>query len=552
VRTAENWPSSRTHAVTAGIVVLGFLAAVARLSVDGPNQRTIALAFGAVIAIGEAMRITLPGGRDNAPLSATACLGYALVYRIGGHPANWTASQVVVVIAVAAAIGSVPQVLIGRLPSAGYLIRRVGVTGLIACIARTVLYPHLGHATHDDFLLVFSALACLGLLLDSAWAAVFAATTAPPQLTAAYFAQPIAYAQAEFGLGPEYGGYGGYGEGAVASASPTHPESAASTAQSAHVPDPAASTAMSGGSPGPAAFAGQVPEAEPSPDVAVVDRISVTRRLSRFFMVWVRECTATARICPAVAALAVAVALAADPLGLWVLPIAAAPILVMQRALRRYAAIRATYQQTIRALSRITDLAGYTEPGHARRVCRLALAIGRELGMTEPELLDLEYAALLHDLGQLSLADPLPGGATVTAAPEVVAEVAARGAEVVRQTGVLDRVAMLVEAQCTAYQDLVGGGSGRRGARASGSASTAPVSGEPALDEPGLDESALNEPGARRAAAVLRVANDFEDLRSAEPGPAAPTAALARIRLGDGRLYDPQAVAALARLVRVG
>ena len=76
--------------------------------------------------------------------------------------------------------------------------------------------------------------------------------------------------------------------------------------------------------------------------------------------------------------------------------------------------------------------------------------------MGEPELLDLEYAALLHDLGQLSLADPLPGGATVTAAPAVVAEVASRGAEVVRQTGVLDRVARVVEAQATPYADGAG------------------------------------------------------------------------------------------------
>ena len=33
--------------------------------------------------------------------------------------------------------------------------------------------------------------------------------------------------------------------------------------------------------------------------------------------------------------------------------------------------------------------------------------------MSEPDLLDLEYAALMHDIGQLSLADPIPGGATV-------------------------------------------------------------------------------------------------------------------------------------------
>lgn len=433
-------PASRTHAVTAAVAVLGFLAAVARLCVEGPVQVETALVFAAVIALGEAMRMTLPNGRDNAPLAATASLGYAMVYWIGGHAAAWSASQVVVVVAVAAAVGSVPQILAGRPPSAGYLIRRVGVTGFIASIARTMLHGELSHASHEEFLLLFSALACLALLLDTGWAAVFATTTTLPGLSAAYQV--------------------------------------------------------------PMALAGR---GEP---------LGVRRWVTRFLTMWARECAATARVCPAVAALSVAVALAANPLGLWVLLIASAPILVMQRALRRYAAIRATYQQTIRALSRITDLAGYTEPGHARRVCRLALAIGRELGLGEPELLDLEYAALLHDLGQLSLADPLPGGATVTAEPEVVAEVAARGAEVVRQTGVLDRVARVVEAQSTAY---AGGG--------------------------GHAEE-------KRAAGILRVANDFEDLCNAEPGPTAHTAAMARIRLGEGRIYDPHVVAALARLVR--
>jgi hypothetical protein len=202
------------------------------------------------------------------------------------------------------------------------------------------------------------------------------------------------------------------------------------------------------------------------------------------------------------------------------------PVLVMQRALRRYSAIRATYQQTIRALARMTDLAGYTDPGHARRVCRLALAIGRDLDLTEPELLDLEYAALLHDIGQLSLADPLPGGATVLATPWVAAEVAARGAEVVRQTGVLDRVARVLEAQPLSY-------------RAQLAVSEAAV---------GEDE-AVGDESERRAAAILRVANDFEDLRTAEPGPSAHVRALARIRRGIGDPYDPRAVESLTRLV---
>jgi hypothetical protein len=487
-------PASPIHAVGVVVVVLGFLAAVARLGVDGPVQGEIAVAFAVVIAVGEAMRLTLPGGRDNAPLAATACLGFALTYRIGGHPALWTASQVVVTVAVASVLGSLPQLLAGRPPGAGYLLRRVGVTGFIAWIARTVLHAELSQASHQEIFLVFSALACLAVLLDTTLAALFALTTASRGLPTAY--QPPrtpAYAQVV---------------GATAFPGGERP---------------------TGPGPLPESFAD---ERTPSPAQAEAARgegLGARRRLSRFLMVWVRECTETARVCPAVAALTVAVALAAGPLGLWVLPIAAAPILVMQRALRRYAAIRATYQQTIRALSRITDLAGYTEPGHARRVCRVALAMGRELGMSEPELLDLECAALLHDLGQLSLADPLPGGATVTAPPAVAVEVAARGAEVVRQTGVLDRVALLVEAQCVPHADMAAdGGHGQARVGAEGCGPGEPV----------------------RAAAVLRVANDFEDLCNAEPGPAAQLAALARIRLGEGRIYDPRAVAALARLVR--
>ena len=45
-----------------------------------------------------------------------------------------------------------------------------------------------------------------------------------------------------------------------------------------------------------------------------------------------------------------------------------APLLVTQIAFRRYAGIRATYLQTVRALARVTEVGGYVENGHSRRV----------------------------------------------------------------------------------------------------------------------------------------------------------------------------------------
>ena len=456
-------PQARHHVVATpvlvgGLLAAGVLAAVLKLFAHGPVQVSDAIAFGAVIAVGEALRITLPGGRDNAPLAATASLGYALTTMIGGKPALWGPVQVVVVVAVAAVIGSIPQAIAGRPASIGYLVRRIGVTAMIAWLLRSALASTIVSATHTERFLLLSAMAILALLIDPALAAVFATSSG-------YYANGSLIGHSE------------YGDSSYGQVRP--------------------------------------------PQHAAVPR-SVKRLLGR----WFEECAATARVCPAVAALSVATALAADPLGLWVLPVAAVPVLVMQRALRRYSAIRATYQQTIRALSRMTDLAGYTDPGHARRVCRLALAIGRDLDLTEPELLDLEYAALLHDIGQLSLADPLPGGATVLATPWVAAEVAARGAEVIRQTGVLDRVARVLEAQPLSY-------------RAQLAVSEAEV---------GEDE-AVGDESERRAAAILRVANDFEDLRTAEPGPSAHVRALSRIRRGIGDPYDPRAVESLSRLV---
>jgi hypothetical protein len=209
----------------------------------------------------------------------------------------------------------------------------------------------------------------------------------------------------------------------------------------------------------------------------------------------------------AVASSGVLLALATHSMDLVALLVFAAPLLVTQVAFRKYAGIRATYLQTVRALSRVTEVGGYVEPGHSRRVSRLAVAVGWELGMAEPELLELEYAALMHDIGQLSLRDPIPGGATVLTEPDQARRIAQLGAEVIRQTGVLDRVADLVSRQCD------------------------PVSENPPL-----------------ASRIIKVVNAYDDLLGGSTDRDRASAALERLRLGAGVAYDADAVEALARV----
>jgi hypothetical protein len=163
---------------------------------------------------------------------------------------------------------------------------------------------------------------------------------------------------------------------------------------------------------------------------------------------------ATFGLASALAVTGALIALAARPLGLLALPLFLVPLILTQLAFRRYVGILATYRQSIGTLSRLTDLAGYTAPGHSERVAELAVAVGRELAVSERELLDLEYAVLLHDIGQVALIEPIPGGATVLAAPADQRRIARDTVDIVRETGVLDDVAEILEHQATPFRQM--------------------------------------------------------------------------------------------------
>ncbi|MEY9871833.1 hypothetical protein ABH931_001306 [Streptacidiphilus sp. MAP12-33] len=226
------------------------------------------------------------------------------------------------------------------------------------------------------------------------------------------------------------------------------------------------------------------------------------------------EATALLRIGSAVAATGVVIAIAAGEIGLWALPLFSVPLLLAQAGFRRYAAIRATQRQTIASLARATEVAGYTLPGHAHRVAVLARGVGRELGLSDHELLLLEYAALMHDIGQLSLVDPIPGGATALLHEEEQRRIGRLGSEVIRRTGVPPEVAEIVARAAEPYRGADGG-----------------VDAELPL-----------------SARIVRVANAYDDLACDDPGPARREEVLAQLRAGTERDYEPRVVEALARV----
>lgn len=252
------------------------------------------------------------------------------------------------------------------------------------------------------------------------------------------------------------------------------------------------------------------------------------------------ELRATVGLNAAVAATAVLFALGTPVMGLYAIPTFAVPLLLTQFAFRRFAAVRTTYRQTIRALAQVTEVSGYVARGHGRRVTALAVEMARELGLPESQLVDLEYAALLHDIGQLSLTEPIPAGSTLVVPPAERQRVAALGADVIKTTGVLDRVAAIVARQADPY---------RRHREPPDP--TLPIESRIIKAASAFDDVVTGLSRNRGACDGTGGTPAADDIKAIDPELAAD--AMERLRLGMAYEYDPRVVDALhAVLARHG
>jgi hypothetical protein len=386
---------------------------VTQTAVNGVNDLHAALAFGALIAFGELLRLNLPGDREAAPIASAGAMGYALLLKIGDTSVRNGADQVIAVTAIAMIIGALPHLAVGRPARLTAMSARLLAVACVAIAFRPLANDASIGGKWWDELPVMLALVIVAWLFEAIVSALIRTEALRTKFVVA--------------LGDE--------------------------------------------------FRVQIP------------------------------------IGAATGASALLIAFAAEVMGLAAVAVFAVPLLVTQVALRRYAGIRATYLQTVRALARSTEVGGYVEAGHSARVSRLSVAVGRELGMPEAALLELEYAALMHDIGQLSLRDPVPGGATVLVARDEQRRIAEYGAEVIGQARVLDSVADIVRRQSDPCR-------------------------------PG-DRSQPPPLSSR----IIRAANAYDDLVGSSADASRATAALERLRLDTGVEYDPRVVEALSKLV---
>ncbi|MER7751200.1 HD domain-containing phosphohydrolase [Kitasatospora sp. NPDC097643] len=464
------------HAAAAALLALALVA----LAVRGVAEPGVALAFTALIALGECVRITLPGDREQAPIGAAGALAYALLGPLRGLPTAHGVLQVVAVTGVGLLLAWLPSLALPhhgrphrRPPWADPARRDSAARRLLGVgFAAAVFQPLYNSGLVDRFSPTGPAYGAF-LTVVAALAALCDATLA------ALLRWSRGRVQGAGGRSvPSADGRGGGVEGRLGAAGRRHRHRRAGRA-------------------GPVSPAGTG---------------------LRFPAALEDELRSLFGIGSAIVATGMLVSLAAGEVGLWALPLFCTPLLLAQVSFRRAAAVRATTGQTIASLARATEVAGYTPHGHARRVADTACALGRELGLGTRELALLEYAALMHDVGQLSLVEPVPDGATALLPCAEQQRIARLGSEVIRRTGVPRQVAEQV-------------------ARLA----------DPVLGPAGADGS------VPLAARIIRVANAHDDLLTAARGRGVGEAvgrleALEVLRLGRGRLYDARVVDALARV----
>jgi hypothetical protein len=250
---------------------------------------------------------------------------------------------------------------------------------------------------------------------------------------------------------------------------------------------------------------------------ALVGAGQATERFNQPFPAALRDETViAARIGMAMAISGILLAIGTSLLGLWGPPLVVVPLFLTQFAFRKFASAQLTYRTTVRSMARSTEIAGFSSPGQNARTAQLAVALGYDLGLAPARMEALEYAALLSGVGQLALADPSPGGASLLRTREERQRAAAIGAAVIERSGALDHVAEIVRHSNDPY----------RHGRANNS--DIPV-----------------ESG------IVNVALAYEQLVGEGTGQS-PDKAMESIGLGIGAEYDPLVVESLRRVIGRG
>ena len=96
-------------------------------------------------------------------------------------------------------------------------------------------------------------------------------------------------------------------------------------------------------------------------------------------------------------------------IGIWGIILFFFPLILARRSFELYTKMRKVYLDTIRALAAAIDAKDPYTKGHSERVAETSVALAQELNLSDRDIEDIEYTALLHDIGKIGIADNILG-----------------------------------------------------------------------------------------------------------------------------------------------
>ena len=95
--------------------------------------------------------------------------------------------------------------------------------------------------------------------------------------------------------------------------------------------------------------------------------------------------------------------------GIWGIILFFFPLILARRSFELYTKMRKVYLDTIRALAAAIDAKDPYTKGHSERVAEMSVALAQELNLSDRDTENIEYTALLHDIGKIGISDSILG-----------------------------------------------------------------------------------------------------------------------------------------------
>jgi putative nucleotidyltransferase with HDIG domain len=111
----------------------------------------------------------------------------------------------------------------------------------------------------------------------------------------------------------------------------------------------------------------------------------------------------------ALAPIGFVMALVYTSIGVWGIILFFFPLILARRSFELYTKMRKVYLDTIRALAAAIDAKDPYTKGHSERVAQIAVLLAQELYLSDRDIENIEYTALLHDIGKIGIDDRILG-----------------------------------------------------------------------------------------------------------------------------------------------